>query len=101
LALQLVLRDANRVGLREEIRVELHDELREGLCGFSTNRTHKTRKGTGMNLENVDIKIGARLFELYNRVGYIVTNKVTMNMVALPAQLITNPAYFYKLRIIN
>jgi hypothetical protein len=93
-----------RVHLYEVLREELHVELRvlrSPPQNTWTNTTHKTRKETGMNLENIDIKIGARLFELYNRVGYIVTNKVTMNMVALPAQLITNPAYFYKLRIIN
>jgi hypothetical protein len=32
-------------------------ELREGFCVFWTNRTHKTRKETGMNLEHVGRKI--------------------------------------------
>jgi hypothetical protein len=67
--------------LREELRDGLCEDLCEGFCVFWTNRTHKTRKETGMNLENVRDRIwysvrNSVYFSMENSAGYSVDKSV-------------------------
>jgi hypothetical protein len=65
----------------EELRVYLHGELRVGVCEYWTTGTHKTRKETGMNLENVRYKIAKSVEisvhnSMWNSMGKSVWNSV-------------------------
>jgi hypothetical protein len=52
----------------------------EGLCGFWTNSTHKTRKETGMNLESIEDKIEESVSYPLHSVRDSVRNSISNSM---------------------